>query len=198
MLLKIRSDKKNLSVSQPQRFNRKILWWLSPVIAVAFWVGYKQLQSYFAQPQAIVVLGGHADRERFAAQLAAQHQNLPIWVSSGSPRGYAIKIFAKAGVTSDRLHLDYRAKDTVTNFTTLVQNLKAQGIDTVYLVTSENHMRRALIIGEIVFGSQGIVIKPVSVPCHTPPESLEKSLRDGARAILWLVTGKTGETLIKH
>jgi uncharacterized SAM-binding protein YcdF (DUF218 family) len=78
-----------------------------------------------------------------------------------------------------------------------VDELKAQGIDSVYLVTSDNHLRRAKIIGEIVFGSRGIVIKPVSVPCNQPIEPLEKSLRDGARALLWLTTGDTGRNLIK-
>ncbi|WP_438357538.1 YdcF family protein [Aphanothece sacrum] len=164
--------------------------------SLGLWLGYKQLQSYFIQPEAIFVLGGHADRERFAAKLAKQYPNLPIWVSSGSPEGYVTKIFAKAGVKSDRLHLNYQAKDTVTNFTTLVNELKSQGVDSIYLVTSDTHMTRARIIGEIIFGTNGIILKPVGVHSHTSPEPLEKLLRDTGRSLLWLVTGKTGETLL--
>jgi uncharacterized SAM-binding protein YcdF (DUF218 family) len=38
------------------------------------------------QPDAIFVLGGATERERFAAKFAQQHPDLPIWVSSGSPK----------------------------------------------------------------------------------------------------------------
>jgi uncharacterized SAM-binding protein YcdF (DUF218 family) len=195
MLLKIRSQRQNVKVVRSQRMGPKHLL-LVLLSSLGLWLGYKQLQSYFVQPEAIFVLGGHADRERFAAKLAKQHPNLPIWVSSGSPEGYVTKIFAKTGVKSDRLHLNYQAKDTVTNFTTLVNELKSQGIDSVYLVTSDTHMTRARIIGEIIFGTHGIILKPVSVHSHTSPEPLEKLLRDTGRSLLWLVTGKTGETLL--
>ena len=166
-------------------------------MVLSFWFGYKQIQSYFVKPEALFVLGGHEEREHFAAQLAKQHPHIPIWVSSGSPKDYAEKIFTKAGISGDRLHLDYQASDTVTNFTSLVDRLKAEGIDSVYLITSENHMPRARIIGEIIFGSRGIILKPMSVPSDSPPESIRKSLRDGARAILWLTTGHTGATITR-
>lgn len=195
MLLKIRSPRPEIQVIPPRRAKIRIFP-LIPLLTLGLWFGYKQLQSYFVQPEAIFVLGGHEDRERFAAKLALKHPNLPIWVSSGSPEGYATKIFTKAGVNSNRLHLDYQAKDTVTNFTTLVKELKSQGIESVYLITSDNHMNRARVIGEIVFGSQGIILKPLSVPSHSSPEPLEKIVRDGGRSLLWLLTGKTGENLI--
>lgn len=194
MLLKINPQKHRIKVlSSPQR--RK-LWFLIPLLAISLWAGYKELQSYIVQPEAIFVLGGHEEREHFAAQLATQHRDIPIWVSSGSPQSYARNIFRKAGISSARLYLDYQARDTVTNFTTLVDTLKKQGIDSVYLVTSANHMNRARVIGEIVFGTRGIILKPIAVDCDRPPEPFEKILRDGARSLLWLGTGKTGETLI--
>jgi hypothetical protein len=56
-------------------------------------------------------------------------------------------------------------------------------------------MRRARVIGEIVFGSRGIIMKPLAVPSGRKPEPIEKSLRDGVRAILWVTTGHTGATL---
>ena len=195
MFLKIRSSKPDVKVVTRQRAKKRLIPILS-LLTLGLWLGYKQLQSYFVQPEAILVLGGHEDRERFAAKLALEHPNLPIWVSSGSPQHYATKIFTNAGVNQNRLHLDYQAKDTVTNFTTLVNQLKAQGIDSVYLITSDNHMNRARIIGEVVFGSQGIILKPLAVPSDSSPEPIEKLVRDGGRSVLWLLTGKTGETLI--
>jgi uncharacterized SAM-binding protein YcdF (DUF218 family) len=159
---------------------------------MAFWFGYQQLKSEFQRPQALLVLGGATEREVFAAKFARSYPQLPIWVSSGSNPEFAEWVFSEAGIKSDRLHLDYRAVDTVTNFTTLVDELKAQGIESVYLITSDDHMRRAQIIGEIVLGSRGISFKPVAVPSGRTPEPVQKALRDGARAILWLTTGYTG------
>ncbi|AFZ45594.1 protein of unknown function DUF218 [Halothece sp. PCC 7418] len=175
---------------------RKKLWFgLVLMLAIASWVGYKQLRSWLMRPEAILVLGGAEERERYAAKFAKRHPSLPIWVSSGSPRWYVEQLFEQEGIARDRVLLDYRAQDTVTNFTTLVDDLKAQRIDSVYLVTSENHMPRARVIGEIVFGSRGITLKPVAVPTNSPSESWQKSLRDGCRAVLWVTTGRTGASL---
>lgn len=162
------------------------------VAIVSSWFGYRQARQWILPAKAILVLGGHEDRERFAAKLANQHPNLPIWISSGSPEAYAKKIFHKAGIEDDRLHFDYQATDTVTNFTSLVDRFKQEDIDSIYLVTSENHMLRARFIGEIVFGSRDIAIKPISVPSEAAGEPLEKIMRDSARAIFWLVSGDTG------
>lgn len=177
--------------------NLRYLWLLS-AIATTLCVGFKPVSPTKTSPEALLVLGGHEERERYAARLAQHHPQLPIWISSGSPQEYAERIFAKAGITGDRLHFDYRASDTVTNFTTLVDELQARGIDSVYLITSENHMKRAIIIGNVVFGSRGIDFQPISVPSNNPPEPLEKCWRDGARSILWLVTGHTGAVLIQY
>lgn len=156
------------------------------------WLGYKRAEGTAAPPQAMLVLGGSPDREQFAAQFAQQHPDLPIWVSSGSPRHYSEWVFSEAGIRPERLTLNFQAVDTVTNFTTLVDELQSQGIHSVYLITSDYHMRRAQVIGEIVFGSRGIHLKPVAIPSQRSPESLDKTIRDGARAILWVTTGRTG------
>jgi uncharacterized SAM-binding protein YcdF (DUF218 family) len=156
---------------------------------------YKWLEGFFRQPQAVLVLGGALEREVFAAKFAREHPDLPIWVSSGSNPEYSEWVFEEAGIAADRVHRDYQAVDTVTNFTTLVSEFKARGIDSVYLITSDYHMRRAVVIGEIVLGSQGIDFRPVEVASERSPESLNKAIRDGARAVLWVVTGQTGNSL---
>ncbi len=192
MLLKRSSTKiPQKSRLLPKRWRIFLLLWISLSLLT-----YKYFQRLWVKPEAILVLGGHEDRERFAAKFAQNYPNLPIWISSGSPEAYIERIFIKAGVDLRRVHLNYQAKDTVTNFTTLVGELKAHKIDSVYLVTSDSHMRRARLIGEIIFGSQGIVIVPLTVHSPTADEPLEKIIRDGARAILWVMTGETGESLI--
>jgi uncharacterized SAM-binding protein YcdF (DUF218 family) len=169
---------------------------LLPMLLPALWVGYRELRSYFSQPDAILVLGGAPEREDFAANFARQHPSLPIWISSGSNLEYTEDVFSKAGIDFNRLHIDRAAVDTVTNFTTLVDELQSRGINSVYLITSDYHMRRARTIGEIVFGSRGIDLKPVEVPSNRDPESFQKAIRDGARSVLWLTTGQTGSALM--
>jgi uncharacterized SAM-binding protein YcdF (DUF218 family) len=178
---------------------RKQHWWLLkllvpislPLLPIA-WIGYREIENTWLQPQAILVLGGSEEREIFAAKFAAAHPHLPVWISSGAPSSYSKEVFHKAGVAPAKLHLDFRANDTVTNFTTMVDLFESKGITSVYLVTSDAHMQRARTIGEIVFGSKGIKIKPLTVASTTPPEPLQKTLRDGVRSLVWLITGFSG------
>ncbi|WP_225931432.1 YdcF family protein [Leptolyngbya sp. 7M] len=146
-------------------------------------------------PEAILVLGGNPDREAAAAQLANQYPELDIWVSSGELPQNARAIFATAGISMQRLHLDYRATDTVTNFTTLVPKLKQNQIQHIFLVTSDFHMPRAQAIATVVLGSQGIAFTSVPVPSDNPPEAKLRIARDVGRSVLWLATGRTGATI---
>ncbi len=195
MVLRI-SSRQRPEVSSPSRRSRvRLFTWLMPILGLSLIWGYKEIERYVVQPEAIFVLGGAEERELFAAKFAQRHPRIPIWVSSGAPKEYAKRVFAKAGIDARRVHLDYEAVDTVTNFTSLVDKLQADGIDSVYLLTSDDHMRRARVIGEIVFGSRGIVLKPIPVPSERSPEPIQKSFRDGARALLWVTTGHTGASL---
>lgn len=147
----------------------------------------RQLQKYFIKPKVIFILGGHEERERFSAKLALKHMNLALLVSSGGPQIYITKIFMNAGINNNRLYLDYRAKDTVTNFVSLIKKLQIQKTKGIYLITSNNHVNRAKTIGEIIFGTQGIISKPFPVPSNTPSEPLDKLIRDVGRSLLWII-----------
>ncbi len=107
-------------------------------------------------PQAILTLGGSPEREEFTAEFAQKHPQLDIWVSSGSIPETALAIFENADISQQRLHLDNRAVDTVTNFTTLVEDFQHQQIQHIYLITSAYHMPRAKTIATLVLGSQGV------------------------------------------
>ncbi|MBD2201164.1 YdcF family protein [Calothrix sp. FACHB-1219] len=146
-------------------------------------------------PQAILTLGGGLDREKFTAQFARIHPTLDIWVSSGLPPKLARKIFRNADIPNSRLHLDYRAVDTVTNFTSLVFEFKQRHIQHLYLITSDFHMPRAASIAILVLGSQGITFTSISIPSKQPSESIPHILRDMGRSLLWIVSGRTGASL---
>ncbi len=172
------------------------LWGTTLLIAVPLaGVAYLQYQQQFLDPPVALVLGGAPEREQFAAQFAKDHPNVRIWVSSGSNPEYARWVFDEAQVPNEQWALDYEAVDTVTNFTTLVDKLEDRQIRQVYLITSDYHMSRASAIARIVLGSRGINFKPVAIPTDGDPENPEtvaREVRDGARSLLWVVTGRTG------
>jgi len=143
-------------------------------------------------PQMILVLGGDVAREQEAAALAAR-QGLPVVVSGGSNPEYARWLFEqRQGLPPSQVQLDYRARDTLSNFTSLVDDLRHARIRHALLVTSSDHMDRALLVGRIVAGSRGIHLTPVSVDCadRCQPEGRRKIWGDGIRAALWVLSGR--------
>ncbi len=185
---------KTRSASRPRVHKSGVIKILLIGIMVSgpLWFFYREWQNSWLEPEAIFVLGGGITREPVGAKLAKKYPNLPIWVSGGTPQDYAKGVFGKESVNLKRLQLDYRATDTLTNFTSMVDKLQASGVKSVYLVTSDYHMNRSRLVGEIIFGSRGIAVKPVSVKSDRPDESWIKVTVDGARAFLWLATGRTG------
>jgi uncharacterized SAM-binding protein YcdF (DUF218 family) len=142
--------------------------------------------------QLILVLGGDAERERVAAHLA-RADGLPVVVSGGSNPEYATWLFReREGLPANQVHLDYRAHDTLTNFTSLVDDLRQARVRHALLVTSTDHMDRALLVGRIVAGSRGIHLTPVPVSCGKAcvTESKKKIVGDGLRAAVWVVSGR--------
>lgn len=135
-------------------------------------------------PQAIFVLGGDRNREQAVAQLAQADPQLSIWISSGSPPDWTKPYFQEAGISLSRLHLNYCALDTVTNFTCLVNALKQNNINHVYLLTSDFHLPRAQVIGFFIFGSRNIAITPIGIPSQPHPEPWVDTLRDSLRSII--------------
>lgn len=161
---------------------------LTSIIPLRLAIAYHQMPL----PQAILTLGGDPDREEFTAHFAQMHPSLEIWVSSPSEKVFD---FQAAGISNTQVHIDRRAVDTVTNFTSLVKDFKKQNFQHLYLITSDFHMPRAKAIATFVLGSRGIAFTPVSVPSNVPPESWLYILRDSSRALLWIVTGRTGASL---
>jgi uncharacterized SAM-binding protein YcdF (DUF218 family) len=143
-------------------------------------------------PQMILVLGGDKDREIVAADLAAR-RGLPVVVSGGTNPEYAHWLFQeRARLPEQQVRLDYRAQDTLSNFTSLVDDLRRARIRHALLVTSSDHMDRALLVGRIVAGSRGIHLTPVPVSCGDlcVPERRRLVWGDGARAVVWVLSGR--------
>tara|TARA_Y100001968_G_C19319736_1_gene698578 strand:- start:351 stop:926 length:576 start_codon:yes stop_codon:yes gene_type:complete len=140
-------------------------------------------------PQLVLVLGGDLDREYTGANLA-KILNLPLIISGGSNPEYANWAIRKIGLNQDQFQLDYRAKDTLTNFTSLVDDFAVKEVSHLYLITSSDHLPRAKKVGNIIAGSRGIKLTTISVPCepNCKEESLNKQFRDVIRSITWVLT----------
>lgn len=184
-----------------RRVSRFGLWFLAGVLV--FGIGFIPMQIAIAswqapQPQAILVLNGHPQRIKFAAEFWQSHRQLHIWVSAGSEGeklGYS-QIFAAAGIPPDQIHYDPCATDTVTNFTCTVDDFVRAELRHLYLITSDYHIARSRAIATLVLGSQGIIVTPISVPApNFPPESRWRIVRDCFRSLVWIFTGRTGASL---
>lgn len=179
---------------------RNYFWYLASsviVLALASFIPTRLAIAHFfaPHPQAIFTLGGDLSREIFTARFAQLHPNLEIWVSSGSPTDGTSWAFGIAHISPARVHIDRRAVDTLTNFTSLVADFKNRNFQHLYLITADYHMRRAKAIATFIFGSQGIAFTPVSIPTGKPIEPLWRVLLDVCRALLWIFTRHTGASL---
>ena len=142
-------------------------------------------------PQLVMVLGGDVDRERVGARLARE-LDLPLLISGGSNPEYASWVLQQEGLAPERVQLDYRARDTLGNFTSVVDELQTRGVRHVLMVTSEDHLPRSMAVGQVVAGSRGIHLTGVPVSCQ--PDCLRegtfKQVSDWLRALAWVATGR--------
>ena len=141
-------------------------------------------------PELVFVLGGDIDREIAGMEIAKQ-LDLPLLISGGSNPEYSNWLIENKGMSSYLIRKDYRAVDTFTNFTSLIDELKEEDVTHLLLITSDYHINRAKPVGEIIAGSRGIKITSVSIPCTSKciRESNNKRNIDIIRSIAWVITG---------
>ena len=142
-------------------------------------------------PQIILVLGGDVDRE-VAGMKIAKVLGLPLLISGGSNPEYSNWLIQKENLSPNLVKRDYRAEDTLTNFTYIVDELSEENINHILLITSEYHIKRAKVVGQIISGSRGIKLTSLSIPCPSDCkyEGMRKRNIDLLRAITWVATGK--------
>ncbi len=141
-------------------------------------------------PQIIFVLGGDIEREKAGIRLARALE-IPLLFSGGSNPEHAIWLAQKSNLAPNQLILDYRAHDTVSNFTSIIDELNEEGINHALLITSEDHLPRAIAVGTLIAGSKGIRLTGISISCQEDckDESFHKKFFDVVRASLWVLTG---------
>ena len=77
---------------------------------------YLQASRYQKAPELVFVLGGDIKRELAGIGLA-NTLKLPLIISGGSNPEYAHWMIKESGASKENVKLDYRAKDTLENFT---------------------------------------------------------------------------------
>ena len=135
--------------------------------------------------KAILELGGNINRLDTALELAKQHPDALIIISSeGDPAGCLAKLKA-AGISKNRFILDYNAWDTVTNFTTTLPIIRDQEIGELYVVTDLFHIPRSKAICETIYFFRGVVINYVA---HGYDDHKEVIWYDFMRSLVWRLT----------
>ncbi len=164
---------------------------------ISFLRSYRTAIFNLDPPQLILVLGGDVDREHVGVRLANELK-LPLVVSGGSNPEHADWLIRSAGLPPELVKFDYRAKDTLGNFTSLVDEFLIEGISHVLLITSEDHLSRAMLVGWMVAGSRGIHLTGLSVPCNSLciEEKWQKKAFDLVRSFVWILTGKDMKALL--
>lgn len=136
----------------------------------------------------VLCLGGNIDRLPHACRVAQTFPGSVLIISSEDDPERCLQIALSAGLPRERIHLDYTAWDTCSNFWCTSHRIKRLGTTDLHVVTDGFHMRRAIGIARIVYAFTGI-------RCHPEPSSIGNpepwrlTREDWLRALVWRLTG---------
>lgn len=139
----------------------------------------------------ILELGGNPSRMYRVIELAQQYPSAQIVISSEGSPDFVVGLLRGAGIADARFILDFKAWDTVTNFTHTLRLVQSYSPRTLYIVTDQFHMKRAMAIAKAVYFLRRIKIVPepyMGSEPH-PPESEELIRYDQMRSWIWRLTG---------
>lgn len=141
----------------------------------------------------ILSLGGNTARNLTAAKVATEFPDAVVLVSSeGDPDGVA-SIYRALNVDMSRVFFDFKAWDTLTNFTLTQPWVLSHKPKKLYVVTDDFHMERSMRIGKITYLWKGVDVEERRHPSERQSEPEEWVKWDTLRSLWWRVTGKTIE-----
>ncbi len=161
-----------------------------------FWSAHQGLALVQAARQPIdgvLVLGGSIRREIYAAQLAQQFPERPILISAGSAEPCIWLIFRRSHAPMEQVWIEPCAQSTLGNYRFSTATLNAWGVRHLQLVTSGSHTARAVGLGRIILGGQGIWVSPVQVAETGRPGNRESWIKTGLdwlRGFGWMVVSQ--------
>jgi len=142
---------------------------------------------------AYLVLGGSIQREIHAAELAKQHPEIPILISTGSEDPCIWLIFQRDNAPIDRIWLEDCAQSTFGNFYFGTPILQQWDVRKVGLITSGSHLPRAMWLAQVLLGAHGIWVEPEIVSEQGVPgnqESWAKTGLDLGRSLVWAIASQ--------
>lgn len=150
-------------------------------------------------PRVILHLGGNTARVYKTLSLALTFPQATIVVSSEADPVFMIDQFRQAGVL-DRVVFNFKAWDTLTNFTDTLRIVRDLGATQVFVVTEPFHMRRAMMLARVIYWLEGI--KPIAAPTSTLSSHRDPIIRlvkDFFRVWVWKwTTYVIAEPDLKH
>jgi len=157
-------------------------------------VNLMTLRSAAAAPiDAYLVLGGSIQREIHVAELAKQHPEIPILISTGSEDPCIWLIFERANAPLDQVWIEDCAQSTFGNFYYGAPILQQWNAHKVGLITSGSHLPRAKWLAQILLGAHGIWVEPEIVTEQGVPgnqESWPKTGLDVGRSLVWAIASQ--------
>ena len=138
----------------------------------------------------ILELGGNVNRMQKVCELANQHPEAKIVISSEGGCGAAVEMLTKHGIGYDRFLFDYAAWDTVTNFTETCGLIKSYKPKKIYVVTDKFHVPRSMAIASGVYLFDKITLEahPFLGGDLNRKEPLKLVVEDALRALVWKFT----------
>lgn len=141
-------------------------------------------------PDTLLVLGGTANRERYAALLIKEHPERRVLIAGGSEDPCIWLIFDKAGAPKSNVWMEHCSRNTFENFIYAAPILRQWHTHKVLLITDLPHAYRALPVGRIILGAKGIWVDLVLVP-NSGGESWRRPLwLDIIFGCLWAVASQ--------
>ena len=140
----------------------------------------------------ILELGGNpAVRAPFAVNLLAETPDAHLIFSTDENPALCVQLLKDKGLFgSGRYTFDYRAWDTVSNFTATKELVMGYKPSELYVVTDGYHMPRAMAIATAVYSLSGVTITPKPASSGGNPEPQNLIEADKARAWGWRSTGQ--------
>ncbi|MEM1170234.1 MAG: YdcF family protein [Cyanobacteria bacterium P01_H01_bin.35] len=191
---------KNYTIRRNKKIRKILLLVLLPIISglLVWFVGNTILlnSASKAPVDAYLVLGGSIKREIYIAQVAKQHPQIPILISTGSKDPCIVGLFQRVNAPVEKVWLEHCAKSTFGNFFFAMPILEKWGARHIKLVTSPSHLPRAKWLAQIILGSHGIWVETDLVKEIGRPGNKESRLKTGLdviRGLVWAVESQVIE-----
>jgi len=143
--------------------------------------------------RAILHLGGNSTRIETTIEMVKQWPDALVILGTVENPVECFTRLRIAGVNRNRIIFDFRAWDTVTNFTVVRRILKEFKVEQLCIVTDTFHMRRSMLIARIVYFANS-TIKEISAAYHQDPamvhakDTVLRTTVDVLRAVIWATT----------